>query len=219
MVSEIMKKLEQVEEEKEKLLATIEQMKTQIVPSTNINNNNTINNNSNNTHITVQQLKIYLNTECKDAQTILNFIENLNISINERCELELVNYPTIVSKIWKRNYLALPINERPLYCVPTAESECTVFAKGEETWQEQNESEFMAKLETKPKGISDTMLATTAIDETCHKIHELYEEERFCDNDVADRLQPKSKGPDRDKWIQRKADIWKEACKLDADQR
>ena len=93
-----MEKLEQSEKENEKLLATIEQMKLQIVPATTTNNNHITNNNTNN-HITVQELKIYLNTECKDVQTILNFIENINLTINERCELELTNYETIVSKI------------------------------------------------------------------------------------------------------------------------
>ena len=242
VVTEIKRKLELSEEENEKLLATIEDMKKQIVPvntithqdiNNTITNNQDINNtitnnqaitnhiisnrtnNNTNNHITVQELKIYLNTECKDVQTILNFIENLNISINERVELELVQYPVIVSKIWKRNYLELPVHERPLYCVPTAESECTVFAKGDETWQEQNEAEFMKKLAIRPQDttIHDTMLATTAIHETCHKIHDLFEEERFHDRDVAARLHPKTKGPDREKWMEQKATIWNEACK------
>ena len=226
VVTEIKRKLEQVEEENEKLIATIEDMKKQIVPVNTIHNQAITNNlttNQTNNHITVQELKIYLNTECKDVQTILNFIENLNLTINERVELELVQYPVIVSKIWKRNYLALPVNERPLYCVPTAESEgdFTVFAKGDETWQEQNEAEFMKKLMIRPQNttIHDTMLATTAIHETCHKIHDLFEEERFHDRDVAARLHPKTKGPDREKWMEQKATIWNEACKLDASHR
>ena len=218
MMTRMMEKLDHVEETNGKLLATIESMKTQIGPSNVLNTlNNTVNNNTNN-HITVNELKIYLNTECKDAKTILDFIDNLNLTVNERCELELMNYNSVVSKIWKRNYLALPEKERPLYCVPTAESECTVFAKGDETWQEQKEDEFLTKLEIKPKNVTDTMLATTAVHETCNKICELYDE-KFSDDDIVTRLTPKTKGPEREEWNQRKTQIWTDACKLDAELR
>jgi hypothetical protein len=213
MMTRMMKKLDQVEETNGKLLATIESMKTQIGPSNTTNNTTTTNN-----HITVQELKIFLNTECKDAKPILDFIETINLTLNEQCELELTNYNTTVTKIWKRNYLALPKHERPLYCVPTAESECTVFAKGDDTWQEQKEVEFMTKLEIKPKDVKDMMLATTAVHETCSKICELYEE-TLVDDDVVTMLTPKTKGPDREEWNQRKAHIWHEACKLDAELR
>ena len=218
MMTRMMEKLDHVEETNGKLLATIESMKTQLGSSNVLNN--TVNNTNNNTnnHITVNELKIYLNTECKDAKTILDFIENINLTVNERCELELTNYNSVVSKIWNRNYLALPEKERPLYCVPTAESECTVFAKGDETWQEQKEDEFMTKLDIKPKDVKDTMLATTAVHETCSKICELYEE-KSCDENVVTKLTPKTKGPEREEWNHRKAHIWHEACKLDAELR
>ena len=216
-MTRMMEKLDHVEETNGKLLATIESMKTQLVPS-NLFNNTVNNTNNTNNHITVNELKIYLNTECKDAKTILDFIENINLTVNERCELELTNYNSIVSKIWNRNYLALPEKERPLYCVPTAESECTVFAKGDETWQEQKEDEFMTKLDIKPKDVKDTMLATTAVHETCSKICELYEE-KSCDENVVTKLTPKTKGPEREEWNHRKAHIWHEACKLDAELR
>ena len=225
----IITRMEKLEETNVKLLATIESMKTQIVPSSTTNNlttnnhnltnnlttNNLTNNINNNNQITVQELKIYLNTECKDAKTILDFIDTINLTVNERCQLELINYNSIVSEIWKRNYLALPKNERPLYCVPTKESECTVFAKGDETWQEQKDGEFMTKLENKPKTFQDTMLATTAINETCSKICELYEAS-YPDDDIVTKLTPKTRGPDREEWNQRKAHLWHEACKLDA---
>jgi len=104
-----------------------EQVKATLANPTTINNTN---NNTTNNYITIQELKVYLNTECKDAKPIFDFIENMNMTVSEKCELELSNYNTAVTSIWKRNYLTLSKNERPLYCVPTAESECTVFAKG-----------------------------------------------------------------------------------------
>lgn len=225
MMTQVMKKLDKVEETNEKLIetneklqATIASMKMQMVPFSGGQTNNITNNITNNNHITVQDLKIYLNTECKDAKTIMDFIENLNLTCTERCELELTNYNTTVSKIWKRNYLALPEKERPLYCVPTAESKCTVFAKGEEAWQEQNDTEFMTKLEIKPKNMNDIMLATTAVNETCNKIYNLYEEAEG-DEKISAQLKPKAKGSEREEWLERKAHIWRDACKLDAELR
>jgi hypothetical protein len=215
MMTIIMEKLEKVEESNGKLLETIENMRTKMTPS-NITNNTT--NNTNN-YITIQELKVYLNTECKDAKTIFDFIENMNMTVAEKCELELSNYNNVVMNIWKRNYMTLSKNERPLYCVPTAESELTIFTKGDEDWREQPEAEFMTKLDIIPKYMHETMYATTAVNETCYKICEMYEDKMDNDEEIIKKLTPKSRGPDIGEWKQRKVHIWNEVCKFDAELR
>jgi hypothetical protein len=196
-------------------LKVLKETNSKMTPS-NITNNTT--NNTNN-YITIQELKVYLNTECKDAKTIFDFIENMNMTVAEKCELELSNYNTAVTNIWKRNYLTLSKNERPLYCVPTAESELTIFAKGDEHWLEQPETEFMTKLDIKPQYMHETMYATTAVNETCYKVCEMYEDKMDNDEEIIKKLTPKSKGPELGEWKERKVHIWNEICKFDAELR
>jgi hypothetical protein len=135
-------------------------MKTQTVPTNSVHNHNTTNNNNN----IVINLN-YLNTECKDATSFYDFVQTVKITKNDRELLELFKYENAVSDIWKRNYRALAIHERPLYCVQT--DPLVVFAKGEEEWKEQFDSEFVATLEAprsknKSYMMKDVLLSTTA---------------------------------------------------------
>ncbi len=137
--------------------------------------------------------------------------------------LDLVKYEHAVLDIWKRNYRALSVRERPLHCVPssgTAEP-LVVFAKGDEAWKEQNVADVLAALEARPSAdgsydMKKVLLATTAMEGVCTRIYDLYENTLGPDEALLKRLKHVKMGPNRDLWNQRKMGLWREACMFDA---
>ena len=203
--------MENIMQEVKEMKATIEELKSQlaIVPVSTVHEHH---HHENNINIS-QQIIVYLNTECKDAMSIYDFASSLTINDQERFMLEHERYNTIVMDIWKRNYEALPVKQRPLYCVRTkaneeSEGALKVFAKSDEEWKEPEEPKFHKE--------KDYTYATVAIEGACHRIHEFYREMSCPDDEVVDYLHPTKKGHLAKEWRVRKTKLWKDVCQLDA---
>jgi hypothetical protein len=98
--------------------------------------NLTINNN--------QQFHIYLNTHCKDAMNIDQFINNMEITADDMKVFLKDIYMNGAVKLLTRNIEKLEIQERPMHCaVPIVNKPSTFFLKDENEWKEESQGEFM----------------------------------------------------------------------------
>ena len=98
--------------------------------------NLTINNN--------QQIHIYLNTHCKDAMNIDQFINNMEITADDMKVFMKDMYMNGAVKLLTRNIEKLEIQERPMHCaVPMVNKPSTFFLKDENEWKEESQGEFM----------------------------------------------------------------------------
>jgi hypothetical protein len=88
----------------------IEQNKQMIELSKNSgsNNNNTTNNNFN--------LNFFLNETCKNAMNIMDFVNQLNVSINDLEETGRLGFAEGISKIFINGLKEIDIPDRPIHC-------------------------------------------------------------------------------------------------------
>jgi hypothetical protein len=73
---------------------------------------NTINNTTNKTF----NLQLFLNETCKEAMNIQDFIDNVEIQLNDLLTIGKIGYVEGISQIINSNLKALDISKRPIHC-------------------------------------------------------------------------------------------------------
>ena len=127
---------EQMKQQQEEHNKQIQELIPQIQQVTNINNcNNTTNNRFN--------LNFFLNEQCKDAISIQNFIENLNIGIPELEHMGNVGYVKGMMSIFSNTLGAMDIYKRPLHCTDLKRE--TLYIKQGNTWKKDTEDKTELK--------------------------------------------------------------------------
>ena len=93
-------------------------------------------------------LNSFLNDQCKDAITIQNFIENLNIGIPELEHMGHVGYVQGMISIFSNTLGKMDIYERPIHCTDLKRQ--TVYIKQGDTWTKdtQDKTELKKIVET-----------------------------------------------------------------------
>jgi hypothetical protein len=122
---------EQNKEHNELINKFIEREPTQIINTTNNNNNQTFN------------LNIFLNETCKDAMNIKEFLENLNPTMDD---LEIVGEKGFVkgiSDIILRSLREMEINKRPIHCTDIKRE--IVYLKEDNTWNKDDKDNSKMK--------------------------------------------------------------------------
>ena len=128
---------EQMKIQQEEHNKQIQELIPQLQQVTNINNcNNTTNNNRFN-------LNFFLNEQCKDAISIQNFIENLNIGIPELEHMGNVGYVKGMMSIFSNTLGAMDIYKRPLHCTDLKRE--TLYIKQGNTWRKDTEDKTELK--------------------------------------------------------------------------
>jgi hypothetical protein len=120
---------EHIEENKE-FRETIVSMQPQVQT---INNMNTTNNNINNTF----NLNLFLNETCKDAMNIDDFIDSIEISIQDLKHLGKKGYVEGLSDLFIKNLEELDIAKRPLHCSDLKRE--TVHIRDKNKWEKEND--------------------------------------------------------------------------------
>jgi hypothetical protein len=100
---------------------------------TNITNNNTTNNNNK------FNLNIFLNETCKDAMSIEDFMNNLNIQIEDIEYMGNHGYVEGMTHIIMDRLNALDITERPFHCTDVKRE--TMHIKRQDTWRKDIDDE------------------------------------------------------------------------------
>ena len=93
------------------------------------NNNTTTNNNHK------FNLQVFLNEDCKDAINFSDFIESIQVSIEDLENQAQVGYVAGISKLFLENMKELGINKRPIHC--TDKKRNTLYIKENDEWDKE----------------------------------------------------------------------------------
>lgn len=121
----------------------MEQNKQMIVLAQNAgsNNNSYINNHTNNSHNKQFNLNFYLNETCKNAMNINDFINQLEVTIEDLEETGRIGYAEGISKIFVNGLKQVQVNDRPIHCSDLKRE--TVYIKDNNEWNKDNEDKSM----------------------------------------------------------------------------
>jgi hypothetical protein len=115
----------------------IEQNKTIIeaMKHHSISNSNVIQNNSNNKTFNLQ---VFLNEDCKDAMNISDFMNSIQLQLEELVSVGKLGFVEGISNIIIKNLKALDIHKRPLHCTDLKRE--TVYIKENGVWVKDDEA-------------------------------------------------------------------------------
>jgi hypothetical protein len=117
----------------------------------NHNTNSNVNINTNNSNNSFN-LNVFLNETCKDAMNIMEFVDQLQVSVKDLEETGRLGYSEGISKIFINGLKQINISDRPIHCADSKRE--IVYIKDKNQW-------------TKEDG--DKSLLTNAIKHVAHK--------------------------------------------------
>jgi hypothetical protein len=95
--------------------------------------NNTMNNTTTNNF----NLNVFLNEQCKDAISITDFVNSLNLNVSDLEETGKLGYVLGISRIFINKLKELDVYERPLHCTDLKRE--TVYIKNQNSWEKDQE--------------------------------------------------------------------------------
>tara|TARA_B110000305_G_C19446017_1_gene644877 strand:+ start:137 stop:946 length:810 start_codon:yes stop_codon:yes gene_type:complete len=96
-----------------------------------INNTNNINSNNNN----IFNIQVFLNEDCKDAMNITEFIESIQLSIEDIEKIGIYGQTEGISKLFINKLQNLDIVKRPVHCSDLKNQ--IIFVKDQDKWEEE----------------------------------------------------------------------------------
>ncbi len=99
---------------------------TKEVKVVNNTTNNTTNNNNN------FNLQVFLNDTCKDAVNLVDFVESLQLQLNDLEETARLGYSEGVTRIFINGLNELDVNKRPIHCSDAKRE--TLYIKDQDEW-------------------------------------------------------------------------------------
>ena len=104
--------LKQNNELHQSLLSIAKEREPNVQTITTMTQNNTNNNNNNKTF----NLQIYLNETCKDAVNMSDFVNQIQITVNDLEETGKLGYSEGISRVFLKNLNGISITSRPIHC-------------------------------------------------------------------------------------------------------
>jgi hypothetical protein len=96
----------------------------------NTNNTNNSHNTTNNTHFNLQ---LFLNETCKNAMNINDFIDRIQVTINDLENTGRLGYVEGITRIFINGLKELEVNERPIHCSDAKRE--TLYIKDGDIWE------------------------------------------------------------------------------------
>ena len=137
LISKLQKKEEENEElwkafhEQQELLKQTIQQNSEIIPRIGNNNNNNI------------SINLVLNEKCKNAMNIEDFIEKLQVSLDDLMYTKENGYVKGLSNIMVKHLKDLPPNDRPIHC--SDQNRLQFYVKDENNWEKDDKNNKMNK--------------------------------------------------------------------------
>jgi hypothetical protein len=103
--------------------------------NTNTNINNT---NNNNNHF---NLNVFLNETCKDAMNIMEFVDQLQVSVKDLEETGRLGYSEGISKIFINGLKQINISDRPIHCADSKRE--IVYIKDKNQWTKEDDNKSL----------------------------------------------------------------------------
>jgi len=130
-------------------------------------------NNTNNIYIN------YLNTNCKDAMNITDFVKSMVFSQEDMLRFLTDHYDKVLAKLITERLEQLPSTQRPLHCITATMDTSAAFAVKTTDWKQEEHKE----LQTHIREVEDddeylSMTIPNTLDEIKDKVFDTYEEER-----------------------------------------
>ena len=88
-------------------------------------------------------INVYLNTHCKDAMNLTDFLNNIQLSIDDLDFATKHGYTKGISNIFVRQLEGLKPTERPIHCCDNKNLQ--FYVKDKDTWEEDNDKKKMKK--------------------------------------------------------------------------
>jgi len=108
---------------------------------------NTYNNNMNNSNNKTFNLQVFLNETCKDAMNIMDFVNSIEIDLDDLEKVGELGYVNGMTNIILKNLKALDITKRPLHCTDAKRE--ILYIKDKDKWEKENENKDKMKLALK----------------------------------------------------------------------
>jgi hypothetical protein len=107
--------------------------------------NNTTNNITNNNQTNNQQfnLNVFLNETCKDAMNLSEFLENLQVSMEDMEKTGELGFAKGMSRIIMNNLNAIDVCKRPIHCSDVKRE--TLYVKNNGVWEKETEERKRTK--------------------------------------------------------------------------
>ena len=80
-------------------------------------------------------INVYLNKNCKDAMNLMDFIENLQLTMEDLCATQQLGYVNGMSQILSKNLENLKPTERPIHC-DNGKKNIQFYIKDKDQWEE-----------------------------------------------------------------------------------
>jgi hypothetical protein len=123
-----------IQQNKELQQTLVEQNKTIMLLAQQSSTTNSYNNNNNKTF----NLQVFLNETCKDALSLTDFINQIQVSINELEDTGHLGYAEGISKVFLKNLKCIDYNKRPIHCSDIKRE--TIYIKDDEhKWEKDDE--------------------------------------------------------------------------------
>ena len=110
----------------------IEQNKQMLILAQKAGNHNNINSNNNNKF----NLNFFLNETCKDAITFSDFINSIEVTMDEFIQTGNTGFVSGISKVLMDRIKGMDLHTRPLHCTDFKRE--TVYIKNEEKWDKED---------------------------------------------------------------------------------
>jgi hypothetical protein len=105
-----------------------------------IQNNTTTNNTTNHNNFS---LNVFLNEQCKDAISITDFVDSLNLNVSDLEATGKLGYVLGISRIFINKLKELDVYERPVHCTDYKRE--TVYIKNQASWEKDNQDKTKLK--------------------------------------------------------------------------
>jgi len=111
----------------------LNQTMREMIPKLGNTTNNNTNNNTNNFN-----LQIFLNEDCKDALNIMDFINSLQIQIEDLVTTGKLGFAESTSKMLIKGLNELEVTKRPIHCSDLKRE--TLYIKDNDVWEKETEN-------------------------------------------------------------------------------
>jgi len=141
---------------------------------------NTMTNSNNTATVTTNNIHInYLNTNCKNAMSITEFVDSLVFTKDEIMMFLEDHYDVVVAKLIAKRLINLPVERRPFHCIPPTADASGYFAIKNDTWIQESQPKLEDHMYTAEEDEEYFSMTTPGkLDDIRNKIYDAYEENR-----------------------------------------
>jgi hypothetical protein len=137
MILELIKQNKELQNTLIEQSAAIMEQNTKLVEITSKGQTNINNTNSNNTTNNNQfNINLFLNEQCKNAINIVDFLNSLQVQIQDLEKTGKLGYVEGISSIFLKGLRELNVYQRPIHCTDLKRE--TVYVKDNDTWEKDN---------------------------------------------------------------------------------